>query len=96
MQICRREYLVALVSTIFFVSQDGRSHLRVRRFGGNVFGSKWGANINESTEDTVVLLSQFSDIAFRVLNQIEILISPLKASMLMAFSLRFVMVCSKM
>ena len=38
-----------------FGSQDGRSHPRVRRFGGDLFGSKWGVEISESVEDTVVL-----------------------------------------
>ena len=55
-----------------FGGQDGRSHLRVRRFGGDLFGSKWGVKIDESAEDTVVLLSQFGGIGFRVLNQIGI------------------------
>ena len=50
-----------------FGRQDGRSHPRVRRFGGDHFGSKWGVKIDESAEDTVVLLSQFSGIGFRVL-----------------------------
>ena len=31
-----------------------------RRFWGDLFGSKWGVKINESAEDTVVVLSQFS------------------------------------
>ena len=53
-----------------FGSQDGRSHPRVRRFGGDRFGSKWGVKIDESAEDTVVFLSQFDGIGFRVLNQI--------------------------
>ena len=52
-----------------FGRQDGRSHPRVRRFGENLFGSKWGVKIDESAEDTVVLLSQFSGIGYRVLNQ---------------------------
>ena len=56
------------VSTMSFGSQDGRSHPRVRRFGRDLFGSKWGVKINESAEDTVVLLSEFSGIGFRVLN----------------------------
>ena len=55
-----------------FGGQDGRSHPRVRRFGGDLFDSKWGVKINESAEDTVVLLSQFGGIRFRVLNQIGI------------------------
>ena len=53
-------------------SQDGRSRPRVRRFGGDLFGSKWGVKIDESPEDTVVLLSQFGGIGFGVLNQIGI------------------------
>ena len=61
------------VSIMSFGSQDGRSHPRVRRFVGDLFGSMWGVKINESAEDTVVLLSQFSGIGFRVLNQIGIL-----------------------
>ena len=36
------------VSTMSFGSQDGRSHPRVRRFGGDLFGSKWGVKIDES------------------------------------------------
>ena len=55
-----------------FGSQDDRSHLRVRRFGGDLFGSKWGVKIGENAEDTVVLLSQFGGIGFRVLNKIGI------------------------
>ena len=55
-----------------FGSQDGRSHPRVRRFGEDLFGSKWGVKIDESADDTVVLLSQFSGIGFRVRNQIGI------------------------
>ena len=55
-----------------FGSQDGRSHSRVRRFGGDLCGSKWGVKINESAEDTVVLLSQFGGIGFRVFNQIGV------------------------
>ena len=53
-----------------FGSQDGRSHPRVRRFGGDLLGSKWGVKINESAEDTVILLSQISGIGFRVLSEI--------------------------
>ena len=53
-------------------SQDGRSHPRVRRFGRDLLGSKWGVKIDESAEDTVVLLSQFGGIRFRVLNEIGI------------------------
>ena len=63
-----------------FGSQDGRSHPRVRRFGGNLFGSKWCLNIDESAEDTVVLLSQFGGIGFRFLIKSELLMSALKAS----------------
>ena len=59
-------------STMSFGSQDGRSHPRVRRFEGDLCGSKWGVKINESAEDTVVLVSQFIGIGCRVLNQIEI------------------------
>ena len=55
-----------------FGSQDGRSNLRVRRFGGDLIGSKWGVKIDESAEDNFVLLSQFGGIRFRVLNQIGI------------------------
>ena len=55
-----------------FGSQEGRSHPRLRRFGGDLFGCKWGVKIDESAEDTVVLLSQFGGIRFRVLNQIGI------------------------
>ena len=55
-----------------FWSQDGRRHPQVRRFGGDLFGSKWGVKIDESAEDTVVLLSQFGGIGFRVLNQIRV------------------------
>ena len=55
-----------------FGSQDGGSHPRVRRFGGDLIGSKWGVKVDESAEDTVVLLSQFGGIGFRVLNQIGI------------------------
>ena len=53
-----------------FGSQDGRNHPWLRRFGGDLFGSKWGVKIEESAEATVVLLSQFGGIGFRVLNQI--------------------------
>ena len=53
-------------------SQDGRSHPLVRRFGGDLFDSKWGVKINESAEDTVVLLSQFGGIGFKILNQVGI------------------------
>ena len=60
------------VSTMSSGSQDGRSHPRVRRFGGDLFASKWGVKIDESAEDTVVLLSHFGGIGFRVLNQIGI------------------------
>ena len=55
-----------------FGSQDGRSHPRARRFGGDLFGSKWGVKIDESAEDTGVLLSQFGGIGFRVFNQIRV------------------------
>ena len=55
-----------------FGNQDGRSHPRVRRFEGDVFGSKWGVKINERAEDTIVLLSELVCIGFRVLNQIGI------------------------
>ena len=55
-----------------FESQDCRSHPRVRRFGGDLFGSRWGVKIDESAKGTVVLLSQFGGIGFRVLNQIGI------------------------
>ena len=61
-----------------FGSQDGRSHPRVRKFGGDLFGSKWGVKMDESAEDTVVLLSQFGGIGFRVLNQIGIVNVSLK------------------
>ena len=54
-----------------FGSQDGRSHPRVR-FGRDPSGSKWGVKIDESAEDTVLLLSQFGGIEFSVLNQIRI------------------------
>ena len=52
------------VSAMSFGSQDGRSHPRVRRFRGDLFGSKWGVKIDESAEDTVVLLSQDSYLNF--------------------------------
>ena len=55
-----------------FGSQDGRSYPRVRRFEGDLFGSKWGVKTDESAEDTVVLLNHFGGIGFRVLNQIGI------------------------
>ena len=55
-----------------FRSQDGRSHPQVRMSGGDLFGSKWGVKINESAEDTVIVLSQFSGIGFRILNQVRI------------------------
>ena len=57
---------------ITFGSQDCKSHPRVRMFGGDLFGSKRGVEIDESDEDTVVLLSQFGGIGFRVLDQIGI------------------------
>ena len=55
-----------------FGSQDGRSRPWVGEFGGDLCGNKWGMKINESAEDTVVLLSQFSDIGFRISNQVRI------------------------
>ena len=55
-----------------FGSQDGRSHLWVRRFGGHLFGNKRGVKISEGAQDTVILLSQFSDIGFRIPNQVRI------------------------
>ena len=47
-----------------FGIQDGRSHPRVRRFEGDLVGSKWGVKIDESAEDTVVLLSQSGGTGF--------------------------------
>ena len=38
-----------------FGSQDGMSHPRVRRFGGDLFGSKWGVKIDESAENTRIV-----------------------------------------
>ena len=35
----------------------------------DLFGNKWGVKINESAEDTVVLLSQFSGIGLKIPNQ---------------------------
>ena len=81
------------VSMMSFGSQDGRSHRRVRRFGGDLFGSKWGMKIDESAEDTVVLLSQFNGIGLGLLIRSEFWLSALKAPILMAFNLQYVMVC---
>ena len=66
------------VSTMSFGSLDGRSHPWIRRFGGDLFGSKWGVKIDESAEDTVVLLNRFGGIGLRVFNQIRIVYVGLK------------------
>ena len=50
--------------------------------GGDHFGNPWGVKIDESAEDTVVLLTQHSCVSFRLSNQLGILISALKPSML--------------
>ena len=39
----------------------------------NFFGNQWGMKIDERIEDTVILLSKFSSICFRISNQIRIL-----------------------
>ena len=53
-------------------SDQGQSHPRVRTSWGDLFDSKWGVKINVSAEDTVVLLSQFSGIGCRILEQVGI------------------------
>ena len=55
--------------------------------GGVLIGSKWGVKFDESAEDTVVLLSQFSGIGFRVFNQIGIVDVGLKGFHIDCFQL---------
>ena len=79
------------ISTMSLGNQDGNPHPRVRRFGGDLFGNKQGEEINESDEDTAVLLSESSAaLDFGFLIRSEFLISALKSSVLMAFKLRYV------
>ena len=81
------------ISNMSFRSHDVRSHKWVGRLGGDHFGNMWGMEINESAEDTVTLLSQISCIIFRISKQFRIVISALKASMLIAFNFRYVIAC---
>ena len=54
------------------IIEDDMSHPWVRPLGGDCFGDPLGMKINESAEDTVVLLSLSSFIRFRMSNQLRI------------------------
>ena len=84
------------VSMISFGSQDGRSHPQVGRFGGDLLGNKWGVKTNDRAEDTDVLLSRFSGIGFRVLNQIGIFDIGLKGFHIDGLQLTVCDVCGTM
>ena len=60
------------ISTMSFKSQDGRSHPRVRRLYRDLFGNQWGMKIDESVDDTCILLIHFSCISFGISNQFNI------------------------
>ena len=57
------------ISTMWFRSQDGRSHPWVRRLEGDLFVNQWGMKIDERQEDTVIFLGQFSCISFGISTQ---------------------------
>ena len=53
-----------------------------------------GSKIDESVEDTVILLSQFRCVGFRISNQFRIFrISALKAAVLITFNFQYMIVC---
>ena len=52
-----------------FRSPDVRSHPWVRRLGRDLLGNQRGMKIDDSAEDTVILLSQSSCISLRISNQ---------------------------
>ena len=49
-------------------SQHVRSHPCVRGLGLDLFGNQRGMEINESAENSVILLSKPSYVGFRILN----------------------------